>query len=92
MTNIIKEYGIRDFFKGDPRNDVKLHINIKKQNVNSNSNEEQFMDVNNDAYYELRVEDCAHHIIVASISDFVLMELGQAISDLTNGMFTPSKT
>lgn len=91
MTNIVKEYEIRDFFKGNPKNDPKLYINIKKQTVNSNSHEKQFMDVNNDAYYELRVEDYSHHIIVASISDIALMELGQAISELTNGVFSPTK-
>ena len=76
MTNIIKGYTIQGFeLENSP--DTKSCIVIIK-------------DASRNPPYTIKVSDGQKYISL-SVSDPVISEIAQAISDLTNGMFAPTK-
>lgn len=76
MTNIVKEYTIQGFeLENSP--DTKSCIVIIK-------------DASRNPPYTIKVSDGQKYISL-SVSDPVISEIAQAISDLTNGMFAPTK-
>lgn len=76
MTNIVKEYTIQGF---EPENfpDTCSCVVITK-------------DTSRNPPYIIKVSDGQKYISL-SASDPVISEIAQAISDLTNGMFAPTK-
>lgn len=76
MTNIIKGYTIQGFeLENSP--DTKSCVVITK-------------DTSKDSPYTIKVSDGQKYISL-SASDPVISEIAQAISDLTYGMFAPTK-
>lgn len=76
MTNIVKEYIIQGF-KHENSPDTSSCVVITK-------------DYSKNPPYTIKVSDGQQHISL-SASDPVISEIAQAISDLTNGMFSPTK-
>lgn len=76
MTNIIKEYTIQGF-KCENSTDTFSCVAIAK-------------DISKDPSYTIKVSDGQKYISL-SASDPVISEIAQAISDLTNEMFSPTK-
>ena len=76
MTNIIKGYTIQGF-KHENSADTFSCITITK-------------DTSKNPSYTIKVSDGQKYISL-SASDPVISEIAQAISDLTNGMFSPTK-
>lgn len=76
MTNIIKEYTIQGF-EQENSSDTSSCVVIAK-------------DTSKNPPYTIRISNGQQHISL-SVSDPVLSEIAQAISDLTNGMFSPTK-
>lgn len=76
MTNIVKEYTIQGF-EQENSSDPFSCVVITKNTSKSPP-------------YAITVSDGQKHISL-SASDPVISEIAQAISDLTNGMFAPTK-
>ena len=76
MTNIVKEYTIQGFKQGDS-SDTSSCIVIAK-------------DYSKNPPYTIKVSDGQKYISL-SVPDPVISEIAQVISDLTNGMFAPTK-
>ena len=76
MTNIVKEYIIQDFKCGNSP-DTSSCVVITK-------------DANRTPAYTIKVSDGQKDISL-SVSDPVISEIAQAISDLTYGVFSPNK-
>ena len=76
MTNIVKEYTIQGF-KRENSPDTCSCVVIAK-------------DYSKNPPYTIKVSDGQKYISL-SVPDPVISEIAQAISDLTYGMFTPTK-
>ena len=76
MTNIVKEYTIQGFEKENSSNTSSCVVITK--------------DASKNPPYAIKISDGQQHISL-SASDPVISEIAQAISDLTNGMFSPTK-
>lgn len=76
MTNIVKEYTVQGF-ELENSSDTKSCVVITK-------------DTSRNPPYIIKVSDGQKYISL-SASDPVISEIAQAISDLTNGMFAPTK-
>ena len=76
MTNIVKEYTIQGFERENSPDTCSCVVIIKDSSKNPP--------------YTIKVSDGQKYISL-SVSDPVLSEIAQAISDLTNGMFSPTK-
>lgn len=76
MTNIIKEYTIQGF-EQENSSDTSSCVVITK-------------DASRNPPYAIKISDGQKYISL-SVSDPVISEIAQAISDLTNGMFSPTK-
>lgn len=76
MTNIVKEYTIQGFERENSP-DICSCVVITK-------------DTSRNPPYIIKVSDGQKYIFL-SASDPVISEIAQTISDLTNGMFAPTK-
>lgn len=77
MTNIVKEYTIQGFEYENSPNTFSSVVITK--------------DASKHPFYTIKVSDGQKNTVSLSASDPVIMEIAQAISDLTNGVFSPSK-
>ena len=78
MTNIVKEYTIQGFEYENSPNTLSSVVITK--------------DCSKNPFYIIKISDGQKNTISLSASDPVIMEIAQAISDLTNGMFSPSRS
>ena len=76
MTNIVKEYTIQGFERESSPDTCSCVVITK--------------DTSRDPFYTIKISDGQKYISL-SASDPVISEIAQAISDLTNGMFAPTK-
>lgn len=77
MTNIVKEYTIQGFeYENSPNTFARIVIT---------------KDLSKNPPYTITVSDGQKHNVSLSASDPVISEIAQAISDLTYGMFSPTK-
>lgn len=76
MTNIVKEYTIQGFERENSPDTCSCVVITK--------------DTSGNPFYTIKVSDGQKYISL-SASDPVISEIAQAISDLTNGMFAPTK-
>jgi len=76
MTNIVKEYTIQGFERENSPDTCSCFVIIKDTSKNPS--------------YTIKVSDGQKYISL-SASDPIISEIAQAISDLTYGMFSPTK-
>lgn len=77
MTNIVKEYTVQGFEYENSHNTFARIVITK--------------DISKKPPYTITVSDGQKHNVSLSASDPVISEIAQAISDLTYGMFSPTK-
>ncbi len=78
MTNIVKEYTIQGFEYENSPNTLSSVVITK--------------DASKNPFYTIKISDGQKNTISLLASDPVISEIAQAISDLTNGMFSPSRS